>query len=134
MYSDAKKAAKNYSLTYYFDLVDSNFLKEKIVLHKYRKIKNMIIRYYFSYIRKIKWSSKTYVPVGIPVTLHRGSELLNIPVGHKLSDIEPNGGNPWDGNKAPGVRKTFVVFFRFFHFALRFWNQTYEIRGKLKLD
>lgn len=68
--------------------------------------------------------SSSYLLVGMPVTLHLGSELLNIPEGHKLSDIEPNGGNPWDGKRAPGVRNTFVVFFLFFHLARRFWNHT----------
>jgi hypothetical protein len=45
------------------------------------------------------------------------------PNEHKPSvdePIEPNGGNVCDGNKAPGLRNTFVVFFRFFHFALNF--------------
>lgn len=30
------------------------------------------------------------------------------------------------GSRAPGERKTFVVFFLFFHLARRFWNQTYK--------
>jgi hypothetical protein len=38
----------------------------------------------------------------------------------------PKGGNPWDGKRAPGVLNTFVVFFLFFHLALRFWNHTCE--------
>lgn len=40
------------------------------------------------------------------------------------SPMEPNGGRECDGSKAPGVRNTFVVFLRFFHLALLFWNQT----------
>jgi hypothetical protein len=39
----------------------------------------------------------------------------------------PKGGNPWDGKRAPGVLNTFVVFFLFFHLALRFWNHTCEL-------
>jgi hypothetical protein len=62
----------------------------------------------------------------IEATLHRASaEPPNIPPGeHKLSETDPNGGSPWDGRRAPGVLNTFVVFFLFFHFARRFWNQT----------
>lgn len=48
----------------------------------------------------------------------------------KASFIVPNGVIPGLGNKAPGVRNTFVVFFLFFHFARRFWNQTCAIRKK----
>ena len=38
--------------------------------------------------------------------------------------LPPNGERPVGGRRAPGVRKTFVVFLRFFHLALLFWNQT----------
>lgn len=62
------------------------------------------------------------------VTPHLESGELNIDVGHKPSDMDPNGGSPWDGNSAPGLRNTFVDFLRFFHFARRFWNQT--LNGK----
>lgn len=36
----------------------------------------------------------------------------------------PNGLRPLEGSRDPGLRKIFVAFFRFFHFALLFWNQT----------
>lgn len=36
----------------------------------------------------------------------------------------PKGLRPVEGSRAPGLRKTFVAFFRFFHLARRFWNQT----------
>lgn len=39
--------------------------------------------------------------------------------------VDGNCGSPWGGSSAPGVRKTFVAFLRFFHLARRFWNQTY---------
>lgn len=54
------------------------------------------------------------------VTPHLVSGELNIDVGHILSDMDPKGGSPWDGNRAPGLLNTFVDFLRFFHFALRF--------------
>lgn len=44
------------------------------------------------------------------------------PKEHRLSvddPIDPNGGNVWDGRRAPGLRNTFVLFFRFFHLALK---------------
>lgn len=66
----------------------------------------------------------------MPVTPHLVSGELNIDVGHRLSDMDPNGGSPWDGNRAPGLLNTFVDFLRFFHFALRFWNQTYKWKNK----
>lgn len=60
----------------------------------------------------------------LEVIPHLVSALENIPVEHRPSLMAPKGGSPWEGNSAPGVRKTFVVFFLFFHFALLFWNQT----------
>lgn len=60
------------------------------------------------------------LPVAMLVTPHLVSGELNIDVGHILSDMDPNGGSPWDGNRAPGLLNTFVDFLRFFHFALRF--------------
>jgi hypothetical protein len=47
-----------------------------------------------------------------------------MPEEHIPSGMLPKGGNPWDGKRAPGVLNTFVVFFLFFHLALRFWNHT----------
>lgn len=63
-------------------------------------------------------------PVAIPATPHRDSDALNMLEPHRPSPIAPNGGKPCEGKRAPGVRNTFVVFLRFFHFARRFWNQT----------
>lgn len=40
--------------------------------------------------------------------------------------MEPKGGRLWDGTSPPPFLKTFVLFFRFFHLALRFWNQTWS--------
>lgn len=67
-----------------------------------------------------KIHNSVVLPVAIPVTPHRDSDVLNMLEPQRPSPIAPNGGRPWDGSRAPGVRKTFVVFFRFFHFALRF--------------
>lgn len=48
---------------------------------------------------------------------------------------EGNWASPWwDGRRAPGVRNTFVVFLRFFHLALRFWNQTCKVERKRKRE
>ena len=46
--------------------------------------------------------------------------------GQKASASDPieNGDKPVEVSKAPGVRNTLVAFFRFFHFARRFWNHT----------
>lgn len=52
---------------------------------------------------------------------HRASA----PNEQKPSPIEPKGGKVCEGRRAPGVRNTFVDFFRFFHLARLFWNQTY---------
>ena len=42
----------------------------------------------------------------------------------------PKGDRQVEGMSAPGVRKTFVIFFLFFHLARRFWNQTYKQTDK----
>lgn len=66
--------------------------------------------------------------IGLTPTLHRSPPNIDEP--HRPSPIAillifaPKGGRPWDGKSPPGLRNTFVVFFRFFHFARRFWNQT----------
>lgn len=56
-------------------------------------------------------------------TPHRESGEPNMPEGHKVSDMAPNGGRPCDGSSPP-ARNTLVVFLRFFHLARRFWNHT----------
>lgn len=64
------------------------------------------------------------LPAVIGFTPHRSPPNIEDP--HKLSPIVilvmlvPNGGRPCDGSRAPGVRKTLVVFLRFFHLARRF--------------
>jgi len=60
----------------------------------------------------------------IPETPHRESGAPNMPAGQRPSDMDPKGGRPWDGRRPPADRNTLLVFFRFFHFALLFWNQT----------
>lgn len=72
-----------------------------------------------------------YSPVAMPATPHLDSVVLNMLEPHKPSPIAPKGGRPCDGSRAPGVLNTLVVFFLFFHFALRFWNQTWC--GKRKI-
>jgi hypothetical protein len=54
------------------------------------------------------------------VTPQRESVVPNIPDEQRPSDMEPKGGRPWDGSRAPGERNTLVVFLRFFHLARRF--------------
>jgi hypothetical protein len=72
------------------------------------------------------WIGGSNRPGVIPPTPQRLSAPPNIPEEHRPSDILPKGGSPWDGRSAPGVLNTFVVFFLFFHLALRFWNHTCE--------
>jgi hypothetical protein len=73
------------------------------------------------------WIGESNRPGVIPPTPQRLSAAPNIPDEQSPSDMAPKGGNPWDGRRAPGVLNTFVVFFLFFHLALRFWNQTCEL-------
>lgn len=63
------------------------------------------------------------VDVMLGIDDHRESVGRNV---QKASFIVPNGDIPGFGNSAPGVRKTLVVFFLFFHFARRFWNHTFK--------
>jgi len=72
------------------------------------------------------WIGGSNRPGVIPPTPQRLSAPPNMPEEHSPSDMLPKGGNPWDGRRAPGVLNTFVVFFLFFHLALRFWNHTCE--------
>lgn len=46
-----------------------------------------------------------------------------------IPELDPKGGSGWEGMKAPGLRNTLLDFFRFFHFARRFWNQTWWKEG-----
>lgn len=63
-----------------------------------------------------------YWPVPI---VHLSGGPLNIPAPQRSELIGPNGGKPCDGSNGPGgERKTGPHFFRFFHFARRFWNHT----------
>lgn len=74
-----------------------------------------------------KISNRSISPVAIPVTPHRDSDVLNMLEPQRPSPIAPKGGRPCEGRRAPGVRNTFVVFFRFFHLARLFWNHTWKI-------
>lgn len=63
-----------------------------------------------------------FIGVGIwDILAHRVSDGWK---EQSVSFIPLKGLREWEGSRAPGVRKTFVVFFRFFHLARRFWNQT----------
>lgn len=73
------------------------------------------------------WIGESNRPGVMPPTPQRLSAPPNIPEEQSPSDMLPKGGNPWDGKRAPGVLNTFVVFFLFFHLALRFWNHTCEL-------
>jgi hypothetical protein len=73
------------------------------------------------------WIGESNRPGVMPPTPQRLSPPPNIPEEQSPSDMLPKGGNPWDGKRAPGVLNTFVVFFLFFHLALRFWNHTCEL-------
>lgn len=74
------------------------------------------------------------IPGVMEATPHRVSVVPNIPEPQRPSPIAPKGGRPWEGRRAPGVRKTFVVFFLFFHLARRFWNHTWKKKSRAALS
>lgn len=79
---------------------------------------------FYNYTTAYQGDKGKHSPAVMGFTPHRS--LPNIEVPHSPSPIAilvmfaPNGGSPCDGSRAPGVRKTLVVFLRFFHLARRF--------------
>lgn len=98
------------------DLVDQNLLV------RIEYVKHMLEVHVTNYTSTI--NANKYSPAVIGFTPHRSLPNIEDPQSPSPMAIfvmfAPNGGSPCDGSRAPGVRKTLVVFLRFFHLARRF--------------